>query len=318
MKKPDSNNLFWKGRRRIITFLVFLVFSTMLWLLTKLSKDYSTQGSYTINYIDVPVDKCITSDTTRVNFSFDADGFITLAHNLTPQSERVIDISLAEVPYHKENGNSYSFSSQYVAEKLAHLLSISPSNISMNEANILFDMEPLKSKKVAVELRSEIETSRQYGIYGTPTVTPRTVSVYGPSKILDTLTRVYTIVLERSSVSESLSESVELDLLNGMIKTDSATVNVDIRIEKFTETTLEVPISLNRKANVRVLPETVKVKCMVPLSDFNNIKPEMFLIGVDETQIGKEQILDVVVNKVPDNVKIKGTKPEQVEYLIVK
>ena len=57
---------------------------------------------------------------------------------------------------------------------------------------------------------------------------------------------------------------------------------------------------------------------MVPLSDFNNIKPEMFLIGVDETQIGKEQILDVVVNKVPDNVKIKGTKPEQVEYLIVK
>ena len=319
MKKPDATNGVSKGKQlHILTFVVFLLFSAFLWLLIKLSKDYSTQGFYTINYTDVPVDMCITSDTTRVNFSFDADGFITLAHNLTPQDERIVDISLAEVPYHKENGNAYSFSSQYVAEKLAHLLSISTSNISMNEANILFDMEPLKSKKVAVELRSEIETQRQYGVYGTPTVTPKTVTVYGPSNIIDTITKVYTVSYRKASVSESLNELVELDLLNGMIKTDSTFVNVDVRVEKYTETSIEIPISLSRKANVRVLPETVKVKCMVPLSDFNNITAEMFEIGVDETQIGKEQIADVVVKKIPDNVRIKSIKPEQVEYLIVK
>jgi len=319
MKKPDIiKNVSKEKQRHLLTFTVFLLISALLWLLTKLSKDYSTQGSYTINYTDVPVNQCITSDTTRVNFSFDADGFVTLAHVLTPPDERVIDISLTEVPYHKEKNSTYSFSSQYVAEKLAHQLSISPSNISMNEANILFDMEPLKSKKVAVELLSEIETQRQYGVYGSPTITPKTIIVYGPSKIIDTLTKVYTVKLKKSSVSESLNEPVELDLLNGMIKTDSTTVNVGIRIEKYTETSIEVPISLSRKTNVRVLPETVKVKCMVPLSDFNNIKPDMFEINIDETQIGKEHIVDVVVNKTPNNVKIKSIKPEQVEYLIVK
>lgn len=320
MNKPNEiiNKVPQERRRHLLTFIVFLLISTLLWILVKLSKDYSTHSTFVINYTDVPVDKCITSDTTLVNFSFVADGFVTLGHNLISENKRVIDISLAEVPCHKESSKTYSFSSQYVAEKLAHLLSVNTSNISMNESKILFDMEPLKSKKVTVALRSDIDTQRQYGIYGTPTLTPGTVTVYGPPQIIDTISEIYTQNLKKSGASENINETVALDCLNGLIKTDSANVNVSISIEKYTETKIEVPISLSQKAGIRVLPETVKVKCMVPLCDFNNLKPDMIDIGVDESQIGKENILDLIVKKVPENVKIKSIKPEQVEYLIVK
>lgn len=320
MKKPNDiiNKVPQEKRRRFLTFIVFLLFSTSLWLLIKLSKDYSTHSTFAINYRDVPVDKCITSDTTLVNFSFVADGFATLRHNLIHKSDRVINISLSEVPYHKENGSTYSFSSQYVAEKLALLLSVNTSNISMNEASILFDMEPLKAKKVAVALRSEIDTQRQYAIYGTPTLTPETITVYGPSQIIDTITMVYTQKLKKSGVSENINETIAIDCLNGQIKTDSANVKASIRIEKFTETSIEVPVSLSQKTGIRVLPETVAVKCMVPLCDFNNVNPDMIEIGIDEAQIGKDKILDLIVKKKPDNIEIKSIKPKQVEYLIVK
>ena len=243
MKKPNEiiEKVPQDKRRHLLTFFIFLLFSTLLWLLIKLSKDYSTHSSFTINYIDGPVDKCITSDTARVNFSFVADGFITLTHNLIPENERVIDISLAEVPYHKEKDKTYSFSSQYVAEKLARLLSINTSNISMNEANILFDMEPLKAKKVAVSLLSDIETQRQYGIYGTPTITPKTVTVYGPPQIIDTITKIYTQRLKKSGVSENINETIALDCLGGLIKTDSANVNVQVNVEKFTNRASKSP-----------------------------------------------------------------------------
>lgn len=316
--KEIINKVPQERRRHLLTFIVFLLISTLLWILVKLSKDYSTHSTFVINYTDVPVDKCITSDTTRVNFSFVADGFITLGHNLIPENKRVIDISLAEVPCHKESSKTYSFSSQYVAEKLARLLSINTSSISMNEAKILFDMEPLKAKKVAVSLLSDIETQRQYGIYGTPTITPKTVTVYGPPQIIDTISTIYTQKIKKSSVSENINETIALDCLGGLIKTDSTNVNVQVNIEKFTESSIEVPVSLSQKAGIRVLPETVKVKCMVPLCDFNNLKPNMIEIGVDESQIGKDNILDLTVKKAPENVKIKSIKPEQVEYLIVK
>lgn len=320
MKKPKEiiENVPKVKRRHFLTFIVFLFISTLLWLLIKLSKDYSTQSTFAISYTNIPVDKCITSPTNMVNFSFDADGFVTLAHNLTPEDERVIEIPLNEVPYHKDNGTTYSFSSQYVAEKLANLLGISTSNISMNEGNITFDMEPLKSRKVAVRLRSRIDTQRQYCIYGSPSIKPATITVYGPPKVIDTLSTVYTEKLEKTGVSQDINETVALDLLDGLIKTDSANVRVGISIEKYTELSIEVPITKSQKANIRVLPETVKVKCMVPLCKYNDMKPEMFNIGIDETQIGKEQKIDIVVKKVPDNVTISSIKPEQVEYLIVK
>lgn len=320
MKKPKEiiENVPKTKRRHFLTFIVFLFISTLLWLLIKLSKDYSTQSTFAINYTNIPVDKCITSPTNMVNFSFDADGFITLAHNLMPENERTIDIPLNEVPYRNDNETTYSFSSQYVAEKLANLLGISTSDISMNEGNISFEMEPLKSKKVAVKLRSNIDTQRQYGIYGSPSITPNTVVVYGPPKTIDTLSTVYTKKFEKSDVNKNINETVALDLLDGLIKTDSTNVRVSISIEKFTELNIEVPITKSPKANIRVLPETVMVKSMVPMSEYNYIKPEMFNIGIDETQIGKEQIIDVVVKKIPDNVTISSIKPEQVEYLIVK
>ncbi len=305
-------------KRHIFTLIVFLFISTLLWFLIKLSKNYSTQSTFAINYTNVPVDKCITSNTNKVKFSFDADGFTTLAHNLIPAEERTINISLNDVPYHKDNSTTYSFSSQYVAEKLSDLLGISPSNISMNERNISFNMEPLKSKTVPVTLISDISTERQYSIYDTPTITPQKVKVYGPSAIIDTLSMIYTKKIVKSNVESNINESVALDLYDGLIKTDSANVKVSVRIEKFTELSLEIPITKRSNTNIRLLPETVKVKCLVPMNEYKGLKPEMFDIGIDDSQIGKGQVVDIIVRKTPNNVTINSIKPEQVEYLIVR
>ena len=113
-----------KNKRSVLTFLVFLVISTALWLLIKLSNDYSTQTTFSLQLEEVPADKWISSPELAVKMSLNTDGFHTLRCKMIREPKRVVTIPLNEVPYRQETGNTYSFSSQYVAERIADFLGI--------------------------------------------------------------------------------------------------------------------------------------------------------------------------------------------------
>ena len=196
MDKPNSlamerNNMKSerKDKRSVLTFLVFLAISTLLWLLVKLSETYNTQTSFRIQFEEVPVDKWISSADQSVKMSLTIDGFHTLRYKLIREPKRVVAVSLSEVPYREESGNTYSFSSQYVAERIASKLGISVSEITMNDAKIYFNMDYLKSKVVPVVLQADIKPQRQYDLYGIPTLDPASVTIYGPQGMIDTINR---------------------------------------------------------------------------------------------------------------------------------
>ena len=50
-----------KNKRSVLTFLVFLVISTALWFLIKLSENYTTQTTFGVQFAEVPADKWISS-----------------------------------------------------------------------------------------------------------------------------------------------------------------------------------------------------------------------------------------------------------------
>ena len=50
-----------KVKRKSLTFFVFLAISTALWLLIKLSQEYTTQSSFTLTIEDVPCDNLMSS-----------------------------------------------------------------------------------------------------------------------------------------------------------------------------------------------------------------------------------------------------------------
>ena len=147
-----------KNKRSIFTFLIFLVISTAAWFLVKLSEDYVTQTSFRLQLDEVPADKWVSSEEQSVKMSLNIDGFHTLRYKMI--RDRFVSIPLDEVPFRLENGNTYSFSSQYVAEKVAEKLGINASDITMNDAKIYFNMDALKSKVVPVDLQSDITTAR--------------------------------------------------------------------------------------------------------------------------------------------------------------
>ena len=307
-----------KNKRSVLTFLVFLVISTALWFLIKLSENYTTQTTFGVQFAEVPADKWISSPEQSVKMSLSIDGFHTMRYKMIREPNRFVTIPLDEVPYRFESGNTYSFSSQYVAEKVAERLGISASDITMNDAKIYFAMDALKSKVVPVVLRSDIKTQRQYDLYGIPMLDPSSVTIFGPQEVIDSIKAVKTELLSKLNVNQRFSETLSLDLLDGQIHSNVKEVKADVKVEKYTELDIEVPIKMIDSLKLRFFPETMSVKCLVAMRDYASITPESFSVAVDRQQLKAMQpLLDVRLASWPPTVQILSTRPDKVEYLIV-
>ena len=305
-----------KNKRSIFTFLIFLVISTAAWFLVKLSENYVTQTTFRLQMEEVPADKWISSDEQSVKMSLNIDGFHTLRYKMI--RDRFVTVNMAEVPYRLENGNTYSFSSQYVAEKVAERLGINASDITMNDAKIYFTMDALKSKVVPIALQSEITAARQYGIYGIPMLDPSSVTIFGPQEVIDTIKTVRTEPLTMNNVSQNFSTIVQLDLLGGQIRSNVKEVKAEVQVEKYTEMDIEVPIRATDSLKLRFFPEKMSVKCLVAMRDYASITPESFSVAIDKQQLKAMQpLLDVSLASWPPTVQILSTHPDKVEYLIV-
>lgn len=305
-------------KRQFLTFLVCVAVSTSLWLLIKLAKDYSTQTSYTVYYSEVPVNKWISTPEQSVKLSFDADGFATLRHNLIREQRRVVVVPLDEVPYRLEGGVTYSYSSQYIAELVAEHLGIAASNITINDDKQYFNMEDLQSKILPVRIPLDIKLQRQYQIYGSPSITPNQVTVFGPQRLLDTLECVWTEPLISSNVSENVEGELEIDLLDGAIRCSDEKVHATVAVEPFTETDIEIPVTVRDSLSLRFFPETIKVKCMVAVKDYPSLNASLFRVEADTAQLHQLQpLLDVSITKIPPMVQVLSSEPSRVEYLIL-
>ena len=304
--------------RSVLTFLIFLAISTAAWFLVKLSENYVTQTVCRVHFEDVPADKWMSSDEQSVKLSLNIDGFHTLRYKMIREANRVVAISLAEVPYRLENGNSYSVSNQYVADKIAESLDINASDITMNEAKVYFNLDALKSKVVPVALSYDIKPQRQYDVYGIPMLEPSSVTIFGPQETIDTIKVVRTQILSKSGVNQNFTETVPLNLMDGLIRSNVKEVKVEIQVEKFTEMDVEVPITVADSLKVRFFPDKMTVKCLVAMKDYASITPEGFSVAVDMQQLKAMQpLLDVRLASWPPIVQVLSSRPDKVEYLIV-
>lgn len=306
-----------KVKRKSLTFFVFLAISTALWLLIKLSQDYTTQSSFSLQIEDVPCDKWISTPTQNVKFAFEADGFITLAHNLIREQKRTVSISLNDVPYRQESDITFSFSSNYVAERLAERLGIGVTDITMNDATVYFNMENLKSKVVPVTLKDDLHLQRQYGRYGLPIITPASVTIYGTEETLADIHSIETQLLTKDNLSQSFSEMVPLNLLGGNIQYNVEEVEVKIDIEKYTEIDLDVPIKPIDSLEIRFIPSSVQVKCLVAIKDYAKTNAEAFSAIIDSADFANRNPLLHVSLQSPSNLQVLGFAPDRVEYIII-
>ena len=303
--------------KQFSSMMIFVVIAALFWLLIKLSSNYTVTEPLTINIKDTPADLVITNGTQKIKVTLSTSGFELLNYYFKPSSKRKVDISLEEVPLHKDSESTYSFSSSYAKEKIANFLTLEPSEISFDENRITLNMEQLDSIRVKVIPNADLSYEKQYNRIGKIQLTPDSVTIYGPKNEIAEIDNIYTENFTFRNINQNIDINIPLKL-EGMLNSDHKDINVKISVEKYTEAVANVPIINNSKESLRLFPDKVKIKYIVSLTDYNIIKENSFKVNIDTADINPENnYLPIYLTDYPNNTRILSIEPKEVEYIII-
>ncbi len=305
-----------------LVFIVCIIIASIFWLLIKLSAVYNETYHFKVNYFNVPEGKNLSSivDST-LDVTIKAKGFAILRLNLFEDMKN-ININLNDIGFTKRGGNVYQVNTEGLKEKVGDAIGIDPSDVTIPRSILRFVLEQLVEKIVPVTSDLSLEFREQFDLYEPPVVTPSRVKVFGPPSVLDTLKGVSTQHMVLKDVYSD--RKIDVGILNpapGKLQFDPEIVSVSFRVEKFTESSVEIPIDLSSvRMKIKTFPAMVKVNFKVAQKDFNNIQTKQFKVvpeisGVD---LRKVQELHLVLTKKPDFIRNVWLNPTDVEFLIIK
>lgn len=302
---------------KIKSFLLFLLLATFFWMLTKFSKEYSTSLKPTIDYVNIPNQFTLLSENPKtLSFDVTGNGFSFLFFKFKKPAIK-IDV---EKYFVKENLSSVIPESD--------LLKIMASQLDQNvkvknsyTKNLHIKLDKNSSKKVLVVLNSQITYEKGYNLIGKINLIPDSITVSGPSRYIDTLEYVKTVVLQKEDLKTSISKNIPLQLQE-FITTSTQEVKLTLQVEEFTQKQLTIPIQLinvEEGTEVTILPEVLNLSFNVSIQEFKNISKKDFTIICDYAKRDEQtNTIALSITKQPSNILQVEMEPQQVEYLIFK
>ncbi|WP_406684123.1 YbbR-like domain-containing protein [Seonamhaeicola sp. MEBiC1930] len=304
--------------KRINVFLIFLLFSFIILIFSKLSKDYTNTVTFEIEKVNIPEEDVILSDSIRLNITLKTHGFKWLNYYL--EKPKVVidfskDVTKRESFYLWSKSKAYLNNTQF--DKQIELLNISPDTLVFR-----YDVNMLK--KVPVKLNANISFSAGYNSNNPVVLEPDSVVVIGPHVLVSDIKFLETDDFEIHDVRTDLKETVNLKLPENKadLKFSNTVIGLTSKVEKFTEGTLKIPvrvINIPDNVNINYFPKEVNVSYYVSLSNFNEVRSNNFKVICDYEDIkGNQSFLVPKLETIPEIVKNAKIRQQQIEFIITK
>jgi hypothetical protein len=315
----------WSARNRdtVLTFLVCLVVSTVLWFMNALSKDYVTTIHYPVEYVDLPKKKFIINNPpAHLNLKVNTQGFTIVKYKLmmsfSPLLINVSELLSDNIP---SASGFFVIPSKNLSENLSSQLSMDVELLDITPGVLSLAFDSLDVKRVPVASEIELGFKPRYGLASPVMFEPSYVTISGPHDMIQNTDTVFTVPKSYYNVGASFKQNIPL-ILPRRLYVEPDHVTLIATVDEFTESTVVIPVWINNQpdsSKIRLFPREVEVRFKVALSKYTQIKPEDFSLYVSWEEISHNaDALKVKVKKSPLEVKNLKITPEHVEYLIEK
>ena len=309
-------DFFTSGSNRSVIVICFLM-SLLFWFLIKFSREYTYYVDYPIKFINHPIDKYWKDEPPSIlKIKVNGYGFNFFKEIF---SNRLLKVDVSKLQ--RSNSNTYFWLSQSERSNIAielngfSILEIDPDTLFLN-----FSKKTKKSVQVKVPLN--LNFRENYEQYGSFKISPNTVDVFGPSHILDTLSFVYTDVLNQNDIVQSINSNLKIQLPNNLLSTNDSDINVIQEVARFTQISKMIPIKLKnvpKRKELIIKPSEVELSYWIAMQDVDKINVSDFLIYCDynEVYMTDNAILNVFIDesKTPSIVQKVKYHPSTVEFI---
>lgn len=309
--------------RKILIYIFFLIISGFLWLISSLSRQYSTTIIYPVKYINYPTNYASLNTLPKeLNLKIFGYGYNLLQYKWsTPSFPIIIDL---KKKFAQKKSNHVVFAIATANEipiintQVGSLIEIQ----KIEPDTIFFEFTKVAQKKVQVKSDVTLSFDPKFAAENDLQIKPAWVSISGPYPMIDTIDFVSTENIVFTKISQNIKKTVSLVSIEN-IKIEPFEVTIDLKVEKFTETSIQVPLiikNLPQNLQMHVFPKTIKATFSCGLSKCKSIQAKDFSFAVDYNEAIKNKGNQVKVEllKKPEDAKDIHFTPKNVEFLIEK
>jgi hypothetical protein len=317
-------------RKKFFSFLIFVFLSSSFWFYRALDDVYVVTVNYPVKYINIPSNKILSGNPTqKIIMRVRGKGFTILSNKIAPPT---LDLDVNDFSLFSQSEDSLSlyllsrYAHEWFAAELSNknnqsleILNISPDTIAFNFTRTSTKNIPVQ----AVFTNAQNLFARQHMLNGEIIIVPDSVLVIGPASMLDTIHYLFTLPINVSELQDTLNKKVNLAGIDGT-KFTTDKVKVLVPVDRFTESTVEVPVSIWHapdSIDLKIFPGAVKITYNVSLSKYNLGNKSDFYPYIDYFDIAQNSLtenakLKVHLDTVPDYARSITIYPSNVEYLI--
>lgn len=312
-------------RQRLYVFLICLIISVIIWFSIKLANNYNSVIDMRIGFTNLPRNKALVSisdSVLRVEVVEKGSDLFRMQYFQGPMQA---SISLRNISLYNKNGDYEGLitPSSFISD-IEHEHGLIGKIVSIKPDTIYLTFQSERSKKVPVRAHLDLMFEKEYMLYGSIIYEPESVTVKGPSRVIEKLDSAIAGTISYHNLSRQMVSDMHFhdDSSNRMLEFSPEVVKVTIPVEKFTESEIETDIDTIHAngLNIKTFPERVKVSYKVALKDYARVEPEMFRAVADfsTVNIAGENKVRISLDKFPDFVQINRIEPEKAEFIIIK
>lgn len=307
------------GAKNARSFFFFLLVTTIMAALIKLSKTYESTYKMMVKITEIPIDKTVQSiSPEEIEVTIENSGFAILRSNwATPEAH----ISFKSLQKNEEE-NMYQYTFSENLSNIEHTLSDNLNIIAVTGGNIVVTVDEMETKEVEVSPNVQLQYASGYRAKGKINIEPKTVKVVGPHSILDKLETIDTELFEQADVKDNIEIALDIQEIDSLkeIRFDTTNFIITQEVTKYTEGTVTVPITVLNSGNkeIKILPKVVEIIYSVDLDDFENIKGKDFVVTCDLSNASeKNNHLPLTIKEQPEEVSLTRLVDKQVQFIVV-
>lgn len=299
-------------------FLFFLLLTSIVAVLIKLSKSYKKTYDIPIVITEVPLDKTVRSiSPLEVEFDAEISGFSLLLHSFD-----ALEIPIEFVNLDSISATRYSYDTGRLNTVLKEVVTGAKEFSSFRTKTIEVTIAVLSTKKVPVQIDVHLDFKSGYDTYNEAVIVPDSVTAVGPQAILEQLKWVKTKKQDVTNISDNVNLSLALDTLS-LYKELSLSHNrftYTQEVAKFTEGSFSIPVTVKGMGedDVKIFPKEVVLFFVANLEEYDSILASDFEVVADlSTRSDNNEFVVLTIERQPSNVRNVRLRTKQIKFIVV-
>ena len=319
-RKNVLNRLLTDRRVRIMSLCLCL--SVFLWLFVTLGKSYQYTLSVPLSFesSELPGRHFFCSDSV-VEVHLTTDGFDWLTSSLSLRRAGTLHIDLASLSMNMKSGYA-KIPTGFLNKQVLSAISMSNVPMEIMPDTLSLRWKKTYSKSVPLVSRVKVECEQPFALFGSPELLINHIEVEGTREELEKTDTLYTKQITLKGVNRNLMSfvPVDFDYSSEGLNVQMSMVPLRVEVKEYTENIIELPVEAitGRGEKVKLYPPTVKLRYRVAMEDYRKVNTDEIRAYVLTDGSSGKRKLRVMLNNLPDMIKVISLEPSKLDYVIKK